>query len=190
MVDIQTALQVAPVVFNVIDRVIGRIGKFQAANLSLTNKLRVLYFEVSNNLALLKLVKIDALTGIKPRDEEFALLLNCLEIDVCASILFSFDTQDQEIREFLVKNGKVSQQSENDESSAVKNITKSVLQVMLFIVRKTTTLQKLTVVSSSEKDWLNPTRLGVRIKNIEAHLLFLKKKLVELDKQHEFLIKK
>jgi hypothetical protein len=172
--------------FTVVDRLLGAVQNYKALKYSKKSALRAYFFELSANLRLLNQVDEGALKNAEANAPGFVALVNNLEILMAASILFTDDATSKKLFLLLEEAGPVDE--ENEEGAEAKRpIQKTVLQAMLFTVNRITLLQKLAAFPS-EPALLKPLRLGVRIKNITAHLVLLKTR--ELNKKENFLVRK
>jgi hypothetical protein len=170
-----------------------RIQEVKALNLSKKSRWRALYFEVCGNLSLIKIINNEALIHTMVTSREFASLVCNLEIQVMASILFSDEKnrQNQHLFAVLQKKGNIVYEDENaDNPAGPKETHKTVLNALIFCIRRITLLQKLSTFNLSEENtaFINNLRLKVRISNIEQHLKFIKQSLAEIDKDEQFLI--
>jgi hypothetical protein len=179
---------VSGVALPLMEKAFGAAARAKALNLSFTSILRSLYFEISTNLRTLAVIESDKL-----RPGNLAALASALEIEACAAILFADDPANTEAQNFLALRGKVEETAEDQgegEAAALKH-QKTVLHALLFIVQRIAALQKIAAVYSNrdEEKVLINVRVPVRIRNIREHLLFIKKKLAEFDKEKNFLFK-
>jgi len=139
--------------------------------------LRSYYFEVCTNLDVLDVIDIDKLQGQKVYSPAVFSILESLEIQIAALIVFSDDETVKELFKNLSKKSPVKETSE-DNSEKVNNKKKSVLEAVLFTLQKITVLQKLSKLKSEkDEDILKNMRLKVRLNNIKEYLLFIKKQI-------------
>jgi hypothetical protein len=167
------------------EKIFGAAARVKALNFSFTSILRSLYFEITANLGTLAVIESDKL---KPGN--LAALASALEIETCAAVLFADDSANAKAQNFLAIQGKVEESGEGDDKPAAKR-QKTVLQALLFIVQRVTALQRISAVYSGgdKESVLIKVKVPVRIRNIQEHLLFVKRQLVKFDKEQNFLLK-
>jgi hypothetical protein len=182
--------------FSIASGIFGAIQNYRTLALSKKSLLRAYYFEVSANIDLLSIINVNKLTNTKVNDPEFASLVRGLDFQIAASILFG-DGDDgnsiyNELYKLLEKTGNVKEQ--NEESGKVRSPIpkKSILQAMIFTIRRINILQKLVAVSAGDSEpentLLHNLLLKVRITNIKNHLEFIKQELRKINKKEKFLI--
>jgi len=160
--------------------------RFRELHLSRTAMLRAYHFEVQSNLDLLDFIDTTRLKELEVNSPEVFSIVSNLDISIAVSILFCEGSQGQSLYDFLDKKGKVDEKSEDNKSE--ESLDKSILEAVLFTVRKITLLQKLASLRN-EKDTsiLNAMRLSVRLNNIKKHLVFIKTTLDKLNDAEKFL---
>ena len=172
---------------------VSALGKyFSAANdykallESKTVALRALYLEIQANIDLLDIIKLDNITKEKVYSKSIKSIISNLEMQMIASVIFSDNAVSKELAKQFAFYKDIEETAENDNKK--KKVKKTPLQAMVFILRKTSILQKLASYEDEEdKDIVSTLRLKVRITNIKTHLLFLKDFLKELNKEEKFL---
>jgi hypothetical protein len=170
------------------------LGKlFSAANdykslmESKTVMLRAYYFEIQANLDLLEVINKDKLSGLTAYSKAVKSIVNNLEMPIASSIMFSENAVSKEIFNLFNTTDEIMETDEND--NLAKKIKKTPLQIINFILRKITILQKLSLYEGDQdEDIINTMRLKVRIENIRTHLQYLQDYLKKLDEKEKFLI--
>ena len=124
------------------------------------------YIELKNNRALLRAVDFDRIGAAHINDASFRSLVQALQIQVAASIVFDPGKKRRKAFEkFLSAKTEIvlSSETEDDQIDPVNDI----MAALSFTVRKITELKTLTIAAENGRDLLHGFNLAVRIKNID-----------------------
>jgi hypothetical protein len=157
----------------------------QGKKISRQNCLRACYLETLNNLSLLQTVSEKALETAGIFTPSFVAIVNSLEIEFTALILFTDDDENEknpDVYSLIKKRGKILVDGLNEKNR--QNVQKwkyeNILEAMYFVVTKIAVLKKLCSTNGDIKELLSKLRLPVRIKNIEDRLTIIEKHLKTL----------
>jgi hypothetical protein len=165
---------------------ISSVQRFKEIKMTRAAMLRAYHFEVQSNLDLLNFIDTTKLKELRINSPEAFSVVNNLEIQFAASILFCEGSEGQDLYTFLSKKGNVAEKDEDNQSE--NDINKTILEAILFTVRKVTILQKLSsFCNEKDNDIFNAMRLGVRLSNIKTHLNFIRIALDEMNNDEGFL---
>jgi hypothetical protein len=123
-------------------------------------------YEVKSNQDLLKELKIEALKDTDIDKPEFRNLVNCLQTQIGASILY--DANQKKYKAFMadLKKKNVKMNFEPETEGANGKAPKTLLEAMHFSVDKIEHLKRLVFCASEGKTLFHDFRLNVRIQNI------------------------
>ena len=165
----------------------GMAADYKTMKLSKKAMLRAYYFEVISNLDLLDVIDTDKLRNLTIYSSAVISIVNNLEIQIAAAIVFSNDAVAKKLFDFLSRRGDIEETAETDIASETLN--KTILQAIDFTLRKITLLQKLSSFKDeADEEIINKLRIKVRLDNIRKHLRFIKKTLDDMNAQDNFWV--
>lgn len=184
---IQTTYTLVTTVFEDLFKMIEAV---KARKLTYANLLRAYYLEVINNIEFLSVINFSKLKNEKPNSKYIKVLLENIDIQIGATILFENDIEKtSDLYRFLENKGKIN----NRKNMIVKNnngleekvkgkiFYENVLQAISFTVVKTQILQRLVRLSDDDMSILNTILLEKRVMNLFERFIMIKSKLDELD---------
>jgi hypothetical protein len=174
--DINNGIQFANFVIGIFDRL-------QNTKLSRQNTLRACYLETLNNLALIETLDETALKKADVFTPAFIAVVNVLEIQSTALVLFNSGDDDKtDVYGFLDKKGKIRLEEFNEKTQ--QEITRlkyeNITDALFFIVTGIAVLQKLCAAPPETKDMIRNLRLHVRIETIKERSWLVSKILKEM----------
>ncbi len=173
----------------IIDDLLGRIDAIKTRKLSLNNLLRAYYFEVVANIEFLNVVNLDACKGLKPNAALLKSVMDRIDIQLGAAILFEENVdKGSELYKLLEDKGKLDNRRKNlyriSGGTEVRVTTASfyenILQAISFTVIKTQLLKRLSCLEDAELAMLKPVQCERRLANIMERFKMIKSKLEEL----------
>ena len=184
---IQTTYTLVTTVFEDLFKMVEAV---KARKLSYANLLRAYYLEVINNIEFLSVINFSKLKNEKPNSKYIKVLLDNIDIQIGATILFENDIEKtSDLYRFLENKGKIN----NRKNMIVKNnngleekvkgkmFYENVLQAISFTVVKTQILQRMVRLSDDDMSILNTILLEKRVMNLYERFIMIKSKLDELD---------
>ena len=177
-------------VTGIIDDVLNRIERIKNKNLSTSNLLRAYYFEVVNNIEFLSVINYKNLQQEKPNSKIIKTLVDKIETQIGATILFCDQIDEKsELFKLLRNKGQLDNTNKklvkivNGKEQIVKtrHFYENILQAISFTVVKTEFLRRLSVFDNTDLQLLNTIQLDTRISNILERFIMIKMKLEELD---------
>lgn len=184
---IQTTYTLVTTVFEDLFKMVESV---KARKLTYANLLRAYYLEVINNIEFLSVINFSKLKNEKPNSKYIKVLLENIDIQIGATILFENDIEKtSDLYRFLENKGKIN----NRKNMIVKNnngleekvkgkiFYENVLQAISFTVVKTQILQRLVRLSDDDMSILNTILLEKRVMNLFERFIMIKSKLDELD---------
>ncbi len=181
---IETGVNIGTKSVDFIEKVIGKIEKYQRIKQDTTVYLRLLYIEIVNNLEVLKTVNFDKFSNTKANDPQIKTIIKLLQTDILESVFYKSDeNKNIELYEKLRKRGKISNRGQEliktstkgDEIKAKSSfVYENILQAISFVVTKIEVMRKYSTLTNEELAIVKNMNLKTRLININQRLLMIK----------------